>query len=82
MIIYMDWPGFLNWQTKLHAELLKCEHSVTLDTRLELSSLLIWAFGVVVYIFGLSIEWEEYKNCVVAVHTSALTRCVEFIATW
>ncbi len=25
------------------AELLKCEHSVTLGTRLELSSLLIWA---------------------------------------
>ncbi len=28
---------------KTHAELLKCKHPVTLGTRLELSSLLIWA---------------------------------------
>ena len=34
----------IRW-AKLHAELLKCEYSVKYGTRLELSSILIWAYN-------------------------------------
>ena len=43
----LGWLGWPDHQTKPHAELLKCEHSVTLGTRLELFLLLIWAQGLV-----------------------------------
>ncbi len=52
--------GHPELRTKPPAELLKSELSATLGTRLEQSSLLIWAWGVEVVVFRLLIGREAF----------------------
>ena len=56
-----DRLGWLNHRIKPNDELLKCEHSVTFEWRLEFCWLLTWLKRVVVCVFKLCIWWEEYN---------------------